>query len=144
MTPFRMHPVHGTRRFLSRLGICVSAVVVSSILAGGTAWAPPHGPPTPPKPPTGVTATPGNRNATVAWSEAAFSVYGYYPTGYVATAYVHRSAVATCTTSGLHCTLTGLRNRLTYKVKVRTTFLGRDFVPKESQPSIKVLVTPAS
>ncbi len=82
--------------------------------------------------------------ATVSWNPAVFSVYGYFPTGYIATAFQRRSLVATCITSAavFECPLTGLTNGQHYKVDVRTTYLGRNFVPKVSKPSLRVEVTP--
>lgn len=137
------------RRTVRRARVCtyvpigVTAAVALLMLSSGPAWAPPHGPPSPPKPPTGVSAVAGNGRAIVSWNPAEFSVYGYYPTGYVATALQRRTPVRSCATStALTCTVTGLTNGQLYKVDVRTTYLGRHFVLDVSRPSLRVAVTP--
>jgi len=131
-------------RFSKSLGIGAAGAAAFILLAGDPAWAPPHGPPTPPSPPTGVSASAGNTVARVSWNPAAFSVYGYFPTGYIATAFERGSAVRTCIASNavFKCPLTGLTNGRRYEVDVRTTYLGRHFVPKVSRPSLRVEVTP--
>ncbi len=131
-------------RFSRSLGMGVAGAAAFLLLASDPAWAPPHGPPSPPKPPTGVSVSTGNTVATVSWNPAAFSVYGYIPTGYIATAFQRRSPVQTCIASNavLKCPLTGLTNGQLYKVDVRTTYLGRHFVPRVSRPSLRVEFTP--
>ena len=133
-------------RFLKSLGIGVAGTAAVLLLVSDPAGAPPHGPPSPPKPPTGVSVLTGNTVATVSWNSAVFSVYGYFPTGYIATAFQRGSPVATCIASNavFKCPLTGLTNGQHYKVDVRTTYLGRNFVPKVSRPSLRVEVTPTA
>jgi len=133
-------------RFSKSLGIGVAGAAAFLLLAGDPAWAPPHGPPTPPNPPTSVSVSAGNTVARVSWDPAVFSLYGYFPTGYIATAFVRRSPVRTCIASNavFKCPLTGLTNGQHYKVDVRTTYLGRNFVPKVSRPSLRVEVTPTA
>jgi hypothetical protein len=141
-----MNRVDRKPRFSRSLGLGVAGAAAFLLLAGDPAWAPPHGPPSPPKPPTGVSVAAGNTVATVSWNPAAFSVYGYFPTGYIATALGRRSSVQTCIASNavFTCPLTGLTNGQHYEVDVRTTYWGRNFVPKVSRPSLRVAVTPKS
>jgi alpha-tubulin suppressor-like RCC1 family protein len=77
--------------------------------------------PTPPGPPTGVTATPGDAKATISWTPPASLGSGTL-TGYTATATLGGTTVASCTTTGAtSCVITGLTNGTTYTVTVITT-----------------------
>lgn len=84
--------------------------------------------------PTGVTATPGNARATVAWHAVAATPA---ITGYTATA---APGGATCTTTGaLTCTILGLTNGTSYFVSVTATN-----TDGSGPPSAVATVTPAT
>ena len=70
-----------------------------------------------PTPPTGVSATAGNAQATVSWTAPVWNG-GAPVTGYTATA---SPGGATCSTAGLSCTITGLTNGSSYTVSVTAT-----------------------
>jgi hypothetical protein len=74
-------------------------------------------PPHAPGQPTLLTATPGDSRVTAAWSAPA-SDGGATITSYTASA---SPGNATCVTSGLSCTITGLANGTTYTITVRAT-----------------------
>jgi hypothetical protein len=86
-----------------------------------------------PGPPTGVTATPGNTTATIAWT--APSTFGTGTlTGYTATA---QPGGFSCFTTTLTCVITGLTDLTSYLVTVVT-----DTTDGNSPPSSPVTVIP--
>jgi hypothetical protein len=88
-----------------------------------------------PGPPTGVTATPGNTTATIAWTAPASLGTGTL-TGYTATA-TAASGTFTCTTTGaLTCVITGLTDGTTYSVTVVT--VTTDGISPPSSPAVNV------
>ena len=90
--------------------------VLSGLFLGGGSTPPP--PPTAPGAPTGLTATAGNAQVSLAWSAPA-SDGGSQVTGYTATA---SPGGATCSTTGaLGCTIGGLTNGTGYSFTVKAT-----------------------
>jgi len=85
--------------------------------ASGPASATPTVPPSVPGAPTGLTATRGNAQVSLAWSAPA-SNGGSAITGYTVTA---SPGGATCTSAGLSCTVTGLTNGTAYSFTVTAT-----------------------
>lgn len=90
--------------------LCGAGILDLSKLPGGT-------PATAPGAPTGVTATAGDGKITVSWSTPS-SDGGASITGYTATA---TPGGATCSTTGLSCSIAGLTNGTTYTVTVTAT-----------------------
>jgi chitodextrinase len=93
-------------------------VTVAARNANGATSADAAGPATPrtvPGAPTGVTATPGNRSASVSWTAPDLSggapISGYRVSG--------DPGGASCTTAGLSCTVAGLANGTSYAFTVR-------------------------
>ena len=72
----------------------------------------------PPQPPSNVTATPGDANATISWS-APTNTGGSPITGYSATA--SPGGKSCTTTTATSCTIVGLTNGTTYSVSVTAT-----------------------
>ena len=112
------------RRLLSATGL---ALAIAACVASAADAAVPGAP-------TGVTATPGNARATVAWHAV---VAAPAVTGYTATA---APGGATCTTTGaLTCTIAGLTNGTSYFVSVTATN-----TDGSGPPSAVAAVTPAT
>jgi alpha-tubulin suppressor-like RCC1 family protein len=105
--------------------------------------------PTAPGPPTGVTATPGDKSASISWTQPSNLGSGTL-TGYTATATLAGNPVGSCTTTGAtSCTITGLTNGTTYTVTVVTTTTVGTSVPSNSatvtpQGALTITVPPPS
>ena len=115
---------------LIRLAAAFSVVAAGAIVSVGPAAA---AKPVAPSAPTGVTAVPGDRAAVVSWNDVT-PPPGQSITGYTVTASKGKGC-KTATT--LSCTVTRLRNGVSYTVRVR------DFTDvKKSGYSTPVTVTP--
>jgi hypothetical protein len=113
--------------------------------SGGTAVSSAFGPvtptkaPGPPSPPTAVSATAGNQQASVSWT-APSDNGGSAITGYTVTSSPDGK---TCTTATLSCTVTGLTNFTSYTFTVTATNAG-SFTSSASSPSNSVTPLPSA
>ncbi|WP_203845278.1 beta strand repeat-containing protein [Dactylosporangium siamense] len=94
-------------------------------------------PANPPGAPTGVIASPGNRQATVSWTAPAYLGAGI--SSYTATA---SPGGASCTTSATSCTVTGLTMGGTYVFQVTATAVNGAGTSGSSLPSPLTTVGP--
>jgi chitodextrinase len=109
-----------------------------SVISSSSSSVTPHGPPSPP---TGVSATAGNQQATVSWS-APSDNGGSSITGYTVTSAPDGK---TCTTASLTCTVSGLTNFTSYTFTVTATnAVALTSAPSDPSSSVTPLPAPPS
>jgi hypothetical protein len=96
-----------------------------------------------PPAPLGVTVAPGNGQAVVTWQPETNDYFPYFPDGYLART---QYGAHTCSASGVAtstCTITGLSNGVTYRVRVSATYT-KGISPKQRYgfPSPPLKVSP--